>query len=171
MVWSLLLGDRLQPWYCCWLYQNWSNMRQGPKSNIYGVCQGYFLTHLWAHCTVGFGHGLTLNEVCISNQLWSHYALSCCPLCKCDYTERKAVCDKLLCGSGAQDRCKGEETEGPFGRLNLLTSLTVTLHCTLTPNPTTTTTTTTISETPLQFTSSAASISIHQAVKKMGGGG
>ena len=45
-------------------------------------------------------------------------------------------------GPGAQDRCRGRKSEDcPFGRINLITSLAVTLHCTTTPTLTATTST------------------------------
>lgn len=77
--------------------------------------------------------------------------------------ERKEECDKLQSSSGNQDGCKGEEREkGLFlggERIDLLTSLTVTLQCPsahLSP----------LSDPQHQPTSSASTICIHQAAKR-----
>lgn len=65
--WPQLVMMLLRCGACCWVmdcipgtavgYVRTEATCQGLKSNSHGVYQGYFLTHLRVHCTVGFGHG------------------------------------------------------------------------------------------------------------------
>lgn len=76
----------------------------------------------------------------LSKRLWSHYAPSCCPPSKWDSRRMESGVWQIVEWVRGSGQVQGEDREEvPFGRINLSTSRTVTLHCTLTSTPTTTT--------------------------------